>query len=61
MFPLLNDFAASRLRLVANYDDTRSKARTGSGLMRAVLTKRLNLRGFIVSDSPTRLATSIAT
>jgi NADPH-dependent curcumin reductase CurA len=53
VFPLLNDFARVPVcGLVAHYNDTAAPAgpdRTAQ-LMRAVLTKRLTIRGFIVTD-----------
>src|SRR3569833_4574341 len=52
VFPLLNPFARIPVcGLIAHYDDTESAAPKWAGaLMRNVLTKRLNIRGFIVSD-----------
>ena len=53
VFPLLNPFARVPVcGLISQYNQTAPSAgpdRT-AGLMRAVLTKRLNIRGFIVSD-----------
>jgi NADPH-dependent curcumin reductase len=53
VFPLLNNFARVPVcGLVANYNDTalpEGPDRSGS-LMRAILTKRLHIQGFIVSD-----------
>jgi len=56
VFPLLNTFARMPVcGLIAHYNDTESAAPKWAGhLMRAVLTKRLNLRGFIVSDFAAR-------
>lgn len=56
VFPLLNDFSRIPLcGLIAHYNDT--AAPTGPdrlpGLMRQALTKRLTIRGFIVSDFAT--------
>jgi len=53
VFPLLNDFARIPVcGLVAHYNDTAVPDGPDRlpGLMRAVLTKRLTLRGFIVTD-----------
>ncbi|MGA7805014.1 NADP-dependent oxidoreductase [Bradyrhizobium sp.] len=52
VFPLLNAFARIPVcGLIAHYNDTEAKApKWADGLMRAVLTKRLTIRGFIVSD-----------
>ncbi|WP_406855962.1 NADP-dependent oxidoreductase [Alsobacter sp. KACC 23698] len=53
VFPLLNDFARIPVcGLVANYNDTQVPPGPDRlpALMRAILTKRLTLRGFIVSD-----------
>jgi NADPH-dependent curcumin reductase len=56
VFPLLNAFARIPVcGLIAHYNDTEAKAPKWAGnLMRAVLTKRLNIRGFIVSDFAAR-------
>ena len=58
VFPLLNTFARMPVcGLIAHYNDTESAAPKWAGhLMRAVLTKRLNIRGFIVSDFAARHA-----
>ena len=53
VFPLLNDFARIPLcGLIAHYNDTAIPEGPDRlpGLMRQALTKRLTLRGFIVSD-----------
>ena len=53
VFPLLNDFARVPVcGLIAHYSDTAPPPGPDRSvqLMRAVLSKRLNLRGFIVSD-----------
>jgi NADPH-dependent curcumin reductase len=52
VFPLLNPFARIPVcGLIAHYNDTAAAAPKWAGnLMRAVLTKRLTIRGFIVSD-----------
>jgi hypothetical protein len=52
VFPLLNAFARIPVcGLIAHYNDTASTAPKWAGaLMRNVLTKRLTIRGFIVSD-----------
>jgi NADPH-dependent curcumin reductase CurA len=52
VFPLLNAFARVPVcGLIAQYNDTSASVpKWASSLMRAVLTKRLNIRGFIVSD-----------
>ena len=52
VFPLLNPFARMPVcGLIAQYNDTQAVApRWASALMRNVLTKRLTIRGFIVSD-----------
>jgi NADPH-dependent curcumin reductase CurA len=52
VFPLLNAFARVPVcGLIAQYNDTEAKAPKWAGsLMRAVLTKRLTIHGFIVSD-----------
>jgi NADPH-dependent curcumin reductase CurA len=58
VFPLLNNFARVPLcGLIAHYNDTELPAgpdRTAQ-LMRAILTKRLTLRGFIVFDFIARM------
>jgi NADPH-dependent curcumin reductase len=56
VFPLLNSFARVPVcGLIAHYNDTQSVAPKWAGaLMRNVLTKRLNIRGFIVSDFAAR-------
>src|ERR1700753_592147 len=52
VFPLLNAFARVPVcGLIAHYNDTEAKAPKWAGaMMRNVLTQRLNIRGFIVSD-----------
>src|SRR6201995_2464594 len=52
VFPLLNSFARVPVcGLIAHYNDTDAKPpKWAANLMRAVLTKRLTFRGFIVSD-----------
>src|SRR5579863_9279726 len=52
VFPLLNAFARVPVcGLIAHYNDTEASApKWASSMMRAVLTKRLTIRGFIVSD-----------
>ena len=53
VFPLLNPFARVPVcGLISQYNQTAPSAGPDrqAGLMRAVLTKRLNIRGFIVSD-----------
>ena len=52
VFPLLNNFARVPVcGLIAHYNDTEAKPpKWAASLMRAVLTKRLTFRGFIVSD-----------
>jgi len=53
VFPLLNPFARVPVcGLIAHYNQTAPSPGPdrSAGLMRAVLTKRLNIRGFIVSD-----------
>jgi hypothetical protein len=52
VFPLLNPFARMPVcGLIAQYNDTGATApKWASSLMRSVLTKRLSIRGFIVSD-----------
>ncbi|MGE5156905.1 MAG: NADP-dependent oxidoreductase [Gemmatimonas sp.] len=56
VFPLLNTFARVPVcGLIAHYNDTEAKPpKWAANLMRAVLTKRLTLRGFIVSDFAVR-------
>src|SRR3954452_10132665 len=56
VFPLLNAFARVPVcGLIAQYNDTTSAAPKWAGaMMRNVLTKRLNIRGFIVSDFAAR-------
>ncbi|WP_316199340.1 NADP-dependent oxidoreductase [Bradyrhizobium sp. SZCCHNS2002] len=56
VFPLLNNFARMPVcGLIAHYNDTQSVAPKWAGaLMRHVLTKRLTIRGFIVSDFAAR-------
>jgi NADPH-dependent curcumin reductase len=56
VFPLLNNFARMPVcGLIAHYNDTQAAAPKWAGaLMRAVLTKRLTIRGFIVSDFAAR-------
>src|SRR6267154_1542390 len=56
VFPLLNAFARIPVcGLIAHYNDTESTApKWASSMMRAVLTKRLTIRGFIVSDFAAR-------
>jgi hypothetical protein len=58
VFPLLNNFARVPVcGLIAHYNDTEAKPPKWAGaLMRAVLTKRLTIRGFIVSDFAARRA-----
>jgi hypothetical protein len=58
VFPLLNDFARVPVcGLIAHYSDTQAVApKWAAALMRSVLTKRLTLRGFIVSDFAARRA-----
>ena len=52
VFPLLNAFARIPVcGLIAHYNDTEAHApKWAASMMRAVLTKRLNIRGVIVSD-----------
>jgi len=52
VFPLLNPFARMPVcGLIAQYNDTQAVVPNWApALMRNVLTKRLNIRGFIVSD-----------
>jgi NADPH-dependent curcumin reductase len=56
VFPLLNAFARVPVcGLIAQYNDTEASVpKWASSLMRNVLTKRLTLRGFIVSDFAAR-------
>jgi NADPH-dependent curcumin reductase len=56
VFPLLNAFARVPVcGLIAHYNDTEAAApKWASAMMRAVLTKRLTIRGFIVSDFAAR-------
>jgi len=56
VFPLLNAFARVPVcGLIAHYNDTQAVApKWAPSLMRAVLTKRLTLRGFIVTDFAAR-------
>src|SRR5215471_11911232 len=58
VFPLLNSFARIPVcGLIAHYNDTEAKPpKWAASLMRAVLTKRLTIRGFIVSDFAARQA-----
>jgi hypothetical protein len=58
VFPLLNAFARVPVcGLIAHYNDTEAKPpKWAASLMRAVLTKRLTIRGFIVSDFAARQA-----
>jgi NADPH-dependent curcumin reductase CurA len=58
VFPLLNAFARVPVcGLIAHYNDTEAVVPKWAGsLMRAVLTKRLTIRGFIVSDFAARQA-----
>ena len=58
VFPLLNAFARVPVcGLIAHYNDTEATApKWASSMMRAVLTKRLTIRGFIVSDFAARHA-----
>jgi NADPH-dependent curcumin reductase CurA len=58
VFPLLNAFARVPVcGLIAHYNDTEVKPpKWAASLMRAVLTKRLTIRGFIVSDFAARQA-----
>ena len=55
VFPLLNPFARMPVcGLIAQYNDTQATVPNwAAALMRNVLTKRLNIRGFIVSDFAT--------
>jgi NADPH-dependent curcumin reductase CurA len=56
VFPLLNTFARVPVcGLIAHYNDTEARPpKWAASLMRATLTKRLTLRGFIVSDFAAR-------
>ena len=56
VFPLLNAFARVPVcGLIAHYNDTEAKPPKWAGsMMRAILTKRLTFRGFIVSDFAAR-------
>jgi NADPH-dependent curcumin reductase CurA len=56
VFPLLNAFARMPVcGLIAHYNDTQAVApKWAPALMRNVLTKRLTIRGFIVSDFAAR-------
>jgi NADPH-dependent curcumin reductase CurA len=56
VFPLLNNFARMPVcGLIAHYNDTEAKPpKWAAMMMRAVLTKRLTIRGFIVSDFAAR-------
>jgi NADPH-dependent curcumin reductase CurA len=58
VFPLLNPFARVPVcGLIAHYNDTEATTPKWAGaMMRAVLTKRLTIRGFIVSDFAARHA-----
>ena len=58
VFPLLNTFARiSVCGLIAQYNDTEAKVpKWASSMMRSVLTKRMTIRGFIVSDFAARHA-----
>ncbi|MEA2963383.1 MAG: NADPH-dependent curcumin reductase, partial [Alphaproteobacteria bacterium] len=58
VFPLLNAFARIPVcGLIAHYNDTQASAPKWAGsMMRNVLTKRLTIRGFIVSDFAARHA-----
>ncbi len=58
VFPLLNAFARVPVcGLIAHYNDTEAKPpKWAASMMRAVLTKRLTFRGFIVSDFAARQA-----
>jgi NADPH-dependent curcumin reductase CurA len=58
VFPLLNTFARVPVcGLIAQYNDTEAKVpKWASSMLRAVLTKRMTIRGFIVSDFATRHA-----
>jgi len=56
VFPLLNAFARVPVcGLIAQYNDTEASVpKWASSMMRSVLTKRLTIRGFIVSDFAAR-------
>jgi NADPH-dependent curcumin reductase CurA len=56
VFPQLNAFARVPVcGLIAHYNDTEATTpKWASSMMRAVLTKRLTIRGFIVSDFAAR-------
>src|ERR1700742_3657640 len=56
VFPLLNNFARIPVcGLIAHYNDTQAAApKWAPMMMRAILTKRLTFRGFIVSDFAAR-------
>src|ERR1700739_355729 len=58
VFPLLNVFARVPIcGLIAHYNDTEAKpSKWAASLIRSVLTKRLTLRGFIISDFAARRA-----
>src|SRR3984893_11755217 len=58
VFPLLNAFARVPVcGLIAQYNDTEATVpKWAPSMMRAVLTKRLTIRGFIVSDFAARQA-----
>jgi NADPH-dependent curcumin reductase len=58
VFPLLNTFARVPVcGLIAHYNDTQASApKWASSMMRSTLTKRLTIRGFIVSDFVARQA-----
>ena len=58
VFPLLNAFARIPVcGLIAHYNDTQATApKWAASMMRNVLTKRLTIRGFIVSDFAARHA-----
>jgi NADPH-dependent curcumin reductase len=62
VFPLLNAFARVPVcGLIAHYNDTEATTPKWAGaMMRAVLTKRLTIRGFIVSDFAARHADFLA-
>jgi NADPH-dependent curcumin reductase CurA len=58
VFPLLNTFARVPVcGLIAQYNDTEASVpKWAASMMRGVLTKRLTIRGFIVSDFAARHA-----
>ena len=58
VFPLLNAFARVPVcGLIAQYNDTEAKVpKWASSMMRAVLTNRMTIRGFIVRDFAARHA-----